>query len=139
MGVSSYEGRKSHAGDKIGGTHGGIHGGVHGSVHSADTSACLGGVDVWCDDGTTSSGLATSLVGSARTGSTWSAQGVGVVVGVGGSRGVMAVEVLPSAYTDFTAKGEGTNEFICPLASKRGGTEIQSLSVSFGVFGVITG
>ena len=147
MGVSSYKGRKSHTGDEIGGIHGGVHSGVHGGVHGgthsgvhgADTGTCLGGIDVWCDDGTTSSGLVTSLIGSAGTGSTWSTQGVGIGIGIGGSRGVVAIKVLPSVYTDFTAKGEGTNEFICPLASKRGGTEIQSLSVSFGVLGVITG
>ena len=149
MGVSLHKGRQSRTGDEIGGIHDGIHssvhgsvhgsahGGVHGGVHSADTGACLGGVDVRGDDDT-SSGLVMSLISSAGTGSTWSAQGVDVVVGAGGSRGVVAVEVLPSAYTDFTAKGEGTNEFICPLASKRGGTKIQSFSISFGVFGVIT-
>ncbi len=64
---------------------------------------------------------------------------MGVVVGMGSPRGVVTVEVLPSTCTDFTAEGEGTNEFICPLASKRGGTEIQSPTVSFGVFGVMTG
>ena len=79
--------------------------------------------------------MATSLVGSARTGSTGSAQGVGVVAGVGGARGVVTVEVLPSTFTDFAAKGEGTNELICPLASKRGGIEIQS----FSTFRVIMG
>ena len=74
-----------------------------------------------------------SLVGSARTGSTWSAQGIGVGIGVGGSRGVMIVEVILSTCTGFTAKGEGTNEFTCPLASERGGTEIQILSFSLGI------
>ena len=83
--------------------------------------------------------MATSLIGSAGTNSTGSAQGVGVVAGVGSARGVVTVEVLPSTYTDFTAEGEGTNEFSCPLASKRGGIEIQSPSVSFGVFRVIIG
>ena len=127
MGVSSRKGRKSHTGDKIGGIHGTANG------------VCLGGVGVRCGDGTTSSKLATSLVGSAGTGSTGSAQGIGVDVGIGSSRGVVTVKVLPSTYMDFTAKGEGTNKFICPLASKRGGIEIQSLSVSFGIFGVIIG
>ena len=83
--------------------------------------------------------MATSLVGSAGTGSTGSAQGIGVVAGIGGAQGVMTVEVLPSTFTDFAAKGGGTNELIYPLASKRGGIKIQSLSVSFGVFGVIIG
>ena len=128
MGVSSHE-EKSRTGDEIGGVHGAING------------VCLGGVSVWRGDDATSS--ATSLIGSAGTGSTGSAQDIGVVVGivigVGSPRGVVAVEVLPSTCTDFVAKGEGTNEFICPLASKRGGTEIQSLSVSFGVFEVMTG
>ena len=45
----------------------------------------------------------------------------------------MVVEVLPSTVTDFTAKGEGTKEFSCPLASERGGTEIQVLSFSLGI------
>ena len=95
---------------------------------------CLGGVGIRHGDG-----VATSLVGSAGTGSTRSAQGVGVVTGVGGARGVVTVKVLPSTYTDFMTEGEGTNKFICPLASKRGGTKIQSSSVSFGAFGVMMG
>ncbi len=89
----------------------------------------LGGVSIWGDDGGTSSESATSLTGStARTGFTRSAQGVGR--GVGGPRGVVVIEVLPSTVTDFAARGEGTKEFNCPLASKRGGTEIQTLSFS---------
>ena len=96
-------------------------------VQGAVEGVCLGGVGVWCGDGATPSRSATSLVGSAGTDSTWSAQGVG------GSRGVVVVEVIPSTCTGFTAKGEGTNEFTCPLASERGGTEIQTLSFSFGV------
>ena len=94
----------------------------------------LGGIGVRRGDG-----AATSLVSSAGAGSTGSMQGIGVVAGVGGARGVMTVEVLPSTYTDFTTEGEGTNEFISPLASKRGGTKIQSSSVSFGAFGVMIG
>ncbi len=45
----------------------------------------------------------------------------------------MVVKVLPSTVTDFMAKGEGTKEFSCPLASERGGTEIQVLSFSLGI------
>ena len=105
-----------------------------GDVHGVINGVCLGGVGIQRGDGT-----ATSLVGSAGTGFTGSVQGVGVVAGVGGARGVVTVEVLPSTYTDFAAEGEGTNEFICPLASKRGGTKIQSSSVSFGAFGVMMG
>ena len=116
-GVSSHE-DKSCTGDTIGGVHG----------------VRLGGIGVRRGDDTTST---TSLVSSAGTGSTGSAQDVGVAAG--GPRGVVSVEVLPSTCTDFVAKGEGTNEFSCPLASKRGGTEIQSLSISFGVFGVMIG
>ena len=87
----------------------------------------LGGVGVQGNDGSTSSESATSLTGStAGTGFTRSAQGVGR--GVGGPQGVMVIEVLPSTVTDFTAKGEGTKEFSCPLASERGGTKIQTLS-----------
>ncbi len=122
MGVSSHEGRKSCTGDKIGNVHGAVNG------------VCLGGVSVQHGDGT-----ATSLIGSAGTGATGSAQGVGIVAGMGGARGVVTVEVLPSMYTDFTVKGEGTNEFSCLLASKRGGIKIQSPSISFGVFRVIIG
>ena len=129
MGVSSREERKSRTGDEIGGVRGTVNG------------VCLGGIGIRGDDDATSSESATSLVGSAGAGFTWSAQGVGVgigvfvdvVVDVGGSRGVVAVEVLPSMHTGFTARGEGTYEFICPLASKRGGTDIQSFSFSFGV------
>ena len=58
MGVSSREERKSHTGDKIDGVHGAVNG------------VCLGGVGIQCDDDTTSSKSATSLVGSAGTGST---------------------------------------------------------------------
>ena len=105
-----------------------------GDVRGVINGVCLGGVGVRRGDGT-----AMALVGSAGTGSTRSAQGVGVVAGMGGPRGVVTIEVLPSTFTDFTAEGEDTNEFICPLAFKRGGTIIQSPSVSFGVFGVITG
>ncbi len=108
MGVSSCEERKSRTGDKIGDVRGAVNG------------VCLGGVGVRRDVG-----AAASLVSSAGTGFTGSAQGVGVVADVGGARGVVTVEVLPSTFTDFTAEGEDTNEFICPLASKRGGTEIQ--------------
>ena len=122
MGVSLREGRKSGTGGEIGDVHGAVNG------------VCLGGVSVRRGDGT-----ATSLIGLAGTGSTGSAQGVGVVTGISGARGVVTVEVLPSMYTDFTAEGEGTNKFSCPLASKRGGIKIQSPSVSFGVFGVIIG
>ena len=119
-GVSSHNEQKSRTGDEIGGVEVMVKG-----VH-------LGGVGVRGDDGTTSSGLATSLTGSvAGTGFTWSAQGVGS--GVGGPRGVVVVEVLPSSFTGFTAKGEGAKEFSCPLASERGGTEIQVLSFSLGI------
>ena len=105
-----------------------------GDVRGVINGVCLGGVGVRRGDGT-----ATSLIGSARTDFAGSAQGIGVVAGVGGAQGVVTVEVLPSMHTDFTAEGEGTNEFICPLASKRGGTEIQSSSVSFEAFGVMMG
>ena len=119
-GVSSRDKRKSHTGDKIGG------------VESVVKGVHLGGVGVRGDDGTTSSGLVTSLTGSAAgTGFTRSAQGVGS--GIGSPRGVVVVEVLPSSFTGFMAKGEGTKEFSCPLASKRGGTEIQVLSFSLGI------
>ena len=116
-GVSSHDERKSRTGDEIGGIAGAVKG-----VH-------IGGVGIRWDDGTTSS--ATSLAGSAGTGFTWSAQGVGR--GIGSPRGVVVVEVLPSTVTGFTAKGEGTKEFSCPLASERGGTEIQVLSFSLGI------
>ncbi len=97
---------------------------------SAVKGVHLGGVGVWGGDGRTSSELATSLIGVvAGTGVTWSALGVGS--GVGGPRGVVVVEVLPS--TDFRAKGEGAREFSCPLAARRGGTEIQAFSFSLGI------
>ena len=105
-----------------------------GDARGVINGVCLGGVGVWRGDGTV-----TSLVGSAGTGFTGSVQGIGVVAGVGGARGVMTVEVLLSTYTDSMAEGEGTNKFICPSASKRGGTKIQSSSVSFGAFGVMMG
>ena len=71
-----------------------------------------------------------SLAGlTAGTGVTRSALGVGR--GVGGPRGVVVVEVLPS--TDFVAKGEGAREFSSPLISERGGTEIQTFSGSFSL------
>ena len=89
----------------------------------------LGGVGVWGGDGCTSSESATSLVGlAAGTGVTRSALGVGS--GIGGPRGVVVVEVLPS--TDCAAKGEGAREFSCPLAAERGGTKIQA-SFSLGI------
>ena len=55
-----------------------------------------------------------SLVGSAGAGFTWSAQGVGVVidvvvgmgVDVGGSQGVVAVEMLPSMCKASRPKGK---------------------------------
>ena len=90
----------------------------------------LGGVGVRGGDDRTSSESATSLAGStAGTGVTQSALGIGR--GVGGPRGVMVVEVLPS--TDFVAKGVGTKEFSSPLISERGGTEIQTFSFSFSL------
>ena len=122
MGVTSREGEKSRTEDEMGDARGVING------------VCLGGVGVRRGDG-----AAMSLVGSAGTGSTRSTQGVGVVAGMGGARGVVTVEVLPSTYTDFTTEGGGTNKFICPWVSERGGTEIQSSSVSFGAFGVMMG
>ena len=105
-----------------------------GDVRGLINGVCLGGVGVRRGDGTV-----TSLVSSAGTGFTGSVQGIGVVTGVGGARGVVTVEVPPSTYTDFATEGEGTNEFICPLASKRGGVKIQSSSISFGAFGVMMG
>ena len=61
-GVSLRDERKSCTGGEIGGIAGAVKG-----VH-------LGGIDVQWGDDTASSGLATSLIGSAaRTGSTWSA------------------------------------------------------------------
>ncbi len=68
-----------------------------------------------------------SLVGMSGTGSTWSAQGVG------GSRGVVVIEEVPSTRSDFTAKGQGVSEFTCPLVAERGGTEMQELSLSLRV------
>ncbi len=92
----------------------------------------LGGVGIRGNDGSTSSESAMSLAGStAGTGVTRSALGIGR--GVGGPRGVVVVEVLPPTVTDFAAKGEGTKEFSCTLASERGGTEIQTLSLSLGI------
>ena len=89
----------------------------------------LGGISVQGGDDRTSSESATSLTGStAGTGVTRSALGIGR--GVGGPRGVVVVEVLPSS--DFTAKGEGAKEFNSPLMSKRGGTEI-TFSFSFSL------
>ena len=117
MGVSSRDERKSRTGDEIGDVEG--------------AGVCLGGIGVRHGEETTSSRSAMSLMGLARTGSTWSAQGIGI--GIGGSRGVVIIEVLPSTFTGFMAKGEGTNEFSCPLASKRGGTEIQTFSFSLGI------
>ena len=71
-----------------------------------------------------------SLAGSmAGTGVTRSVLGVGR--GVGGPRGVVVIEVLPS--TDFVAKGEGAREFSSPLVSERGGTKIQTFSFSLGM------
>ena len=99
-------------------------------MRGAVNGICLGGVGVWHGGDT-----ATSFISSAGTDSTGSAQGVGVVAGVGGAQGVVTIEVLPSTFTDFAAKGEGTNKLICPLAAKRGGIEIQS----FSTFGVIIG
>ena len=117
--VSPCVTNESRTGDEMGGL--GTVKGVH-----------LGGVGIWGDDGSTSSESATSLTGStAGTGATRSALGVGRRVG--GPRGVVVVEVLPSMVTDFAAKGEGTKEFSCPLASERGGTEIQTLSFSLGI------
>ena len=104
-----------------------------GNARGVINGVCLGGVSV-----RRGNGAAMSLIGSAGTGSR-STQGVGVVAGVGSTRGVVTVEVLLSTYTDFTTEGEGTNKFICPWASERGGTEIQSSSVSFGAFGVMMG
>ena len=115
-GVSSHE-RKSRTGVEMGGV--GAVKGVH-----------LGGVGVRGGDDRTSLESAMSLAGStAGTGGTRSALGVGQ--GVSGPRGVMVVEVLLS--TDFVAKGEGAREFSCPLAAKRGGTEIQTFSFSLGM------
>ena len=115
-GVSSHDERKSRTGDEIG--------------VSAVKGIHLGPVSVRGGDDLTSSESATSLTGStARTGGTWSALGIGR--GVGGPRGVMVIEVLPS--TDFVAKGVGTKEFSSPLISKRGGTEIQTFSCSFSL------
>ncbi len=92
----------------------------------------LGGVGVRGDGGSTPSESAMSLAGStARTGITRSALGIGR--GVGGPRGVVVIEVLPSTVTNFTARGEGAKELSCPLVSKRGGTEIQVLSFSLGM------
>ena len=112
-GVSSRDERKSRTGDEVG--------------VSAVKGIHLGGVGVWGGDDRTSSESATSLAGSmAGTGVTRSALGVGR--GVGGPRGVVVVEVLPSSI--FVAKGEGAKEFSSPLVAERGGTEIQTLSFS---------
>ncbi len=115
-GVSSHE-RKSRTGDEVGGV-------------SAVKGVHLGGVSIrWGGDDRTSLESAMSLVGSAAgAGVTQSALGVGN--GVGGPRGVVVVEVLPS--TDFATEGEGAKEFNCPLAAERGGTEIQA-SFSLGI------
>ena len=96
-------------------------------IHAAQVEVCLGDVGVWCGGDTTPSEAAMSLVGTSRTGSTWSAQGMGR------SRGVVVVEEVPSMRSDFTAKGQGVSEFTCPLAAERGGTEMQELSLSLGV------
>ena len=104
-------------GDEVGGV--GAVKGVH-----------LGGVGVRGGDGRTLLESATSLIGvAAGTGVTRSALGIGS--GVGGPRGVVNVEVLPS--TGFAVKGEGAREFSCPLAAERGGTEIQTSSFSLGM------
>ena len=114
MGVSSRDKLKSHMGDEIGGV-------------SAVRGVHLGGIGVRGSDDRTSLESATSLVGvAAGTGITRSALGIGS--GVGGPRGVVVVEVVPS--TGFAVKGEGAREFSCPLAAKRGGTEIQAFSFS---------
>ena len=115
-GVSSRDERKSCTGDEVGSI--GAVKGVH-----------LGGVGVRGGDDQTLLESATSLVGvAAGTGVTRSASSVDS--GVGGPRRVVVIEVLPS--TDFVAKGEGAREFSCPLAAKRGGTEIQA-SFSLGI------
>ena len=120
-GVPSRDERKSRMGDEVGGV-------------SAVEGEHLGGVGIqWGGDDRTSMESATSLVSlTAGAGATWSALGVGN--GVGGPRGVVIVEVVPS--TEFTTegatKGEGAREFNCPLAAERGGTEIQA-SFSLGI------
>ena len=111
----------SRMGDEVGGV-------------SAVKGEHLGDVGIqWGSDDWTSMESATSLIGSAAgAGATWSALGIGN--GVGGPRGVMVVEVVPS--TEFTTKGategEGAREFNCPLAAERGGTKIQA-SFSLGI------
>ena len=116
-GVSSRGKRKSRTGDEVG--------------VSAVKGIQLGGVGVRGSDDRTSTESATSLAGlTAGTGVTQSVLGIGGH-GIGGPRGVMVVEVLPSS--DFMAKGEGAKEFNSPLMSERGGTEITfSFSLMMG-------
>ena len=120
-GVPSRDRQKSRTRDEVGGV-------------SAVEGEHLGDVGIrWGGDDRTSTESATSLIGSAAgAGATWSALGIGN--GVGGPRGVMVIEVVPS--TEFTTKGategEGVNEFNCPWAAGRGGTEIQ-VSFSLGI------
>ena len=91
----------------------------------------LGGIGVRGSDDRTSLELAMSLAGlTASTGITRSALGGGGR-GIGGPRGVVVVEALPSL--NFTAEGEGAKEFSSPLTSERGGTEITfSFSLMMG-------
>ena len=97
-GVSTHDERKSRTGDEIG--------------VSAVKGIHLGGVGVWGGDDRTSLESVTSLTGlTASTGGARSALDVSGR-GVGGPRGVVIVEALPSL--EFTTEGEGTKEFSSP-------------------------
>ena len=116
-GVSTRDKRKSRTGDEIG--------------ISAVKGIHLGGVGVRGGDDRTSLESAMSLAGlTAGTGGARSALDIGGH-GVGGPRGVVIIEALPSL--EFTAEGEGAKEFTSPLTSKRGGTKITfSFSLMIG-------
>ena len=116
-GISARNERKSCTGDEIGvSTVKGVH---------------LGGVSVRGGDDRTSLESLTSLAGmTASTGGARSALDIDGR-GVGGPRGVVIVEALPSL--EFTAEGEGAKEFTSPLTSEREGTEITfSFSLMIG-------
>ena len=115
-GVSSHDERKSHTGDEIG--------------VSAVKGIHLRGVSVRGSDDRTLAESATSLAGlTAGSGVAQSALSIGGR-GIGGPRGVVVIEALPSL--EFTAEGEGAKEFSSPLTSERGGTEIM-FSLSFSL------
>ncbi len=96
-------------------------------MHGVGEGGRLGVVGVGRKGDTAPLQAAASLIGVSGAGSTWSTWGVG------GLRGVVVVEDIPSTCAGLTAKRQGAREFTCPLVSKKGGTEIQELSLSLRV------